>query len=247
MSDHYEPTVVIDRDSDEPLYRQIAEPIEQAIISGELPSGARIEDEISMAQRLDVSRPTARRALQELVNRGLLTRRRGVGTTVTPPQVHRPIELTSLYDDLTREGFTPTTKVLSYEVHEADEEEADRLAVEPGTGVVRIVRLRSVDNRPLAVLTNLIPIDLAPSWTDLNEHGLYRCFNEHGIHIATAKQVIGARAATAEEAELLAEEPGAPLLTMSRSAYDSAGRVVEFGNHVYRPSLYSFDLTLVAH
>ncbi|WOP19231.1 GntR family transcriptional regulator [Raineyella sp. LH-20] len=247
MSEYYEPAIVIDRDSDEPLYKQIAEPIEQAILSGELASGARIEDEISMAQRLDVSRPTARRALQELVNRGLLTRRRGVGTTVTPPQVHRPIELTSLYDDLTREGFTPSTKVLSYDVHEADEEESDRLAVAPGTGVVRIARLRSADNRPLAVLTNLIPIDLAPSWTDLNEHGLYRCFNDHGIHIATAKQVIGARAATAEEAELLTEPVGAPLLTMSRTAYDATGRVVEYGNHIYRPSLYSFDLTLVAH
>lgn len=247
MSEYYEPAIVIDRESEEPLYKQIAKPIEEAILSGDLPAGARLEDEVSMAQRLDVSRPTARRAMQELVNLGLLSRRRGVGTTVTPPQVHRPIELTSLFDDLAREGFTPSTRVLSYEVHEADEEEAEVLAVEPGSGVVRISRLRSADTRPLAVMTNLVPIDLAPTWTDLNEFGLYRCFTDKGIHIATAKQIIGARAATPEEAELLAEEPGAPLLTMRRTAYDPSGRVVEYGSHVYRPALYSFDLTLVAH
>ena len=206
-----------------------------------------IEDEVSMAQRLDVSRPTARRAMQELVGMGLLSRKRGVGTTVTPPQVHRPIALTSLFDDLARMGAAPTTKVLSYDVHGADEEEADLLAVEVGSGVVRVARLRSAEGRPLALMTNLLPVDLAPSWTDLNEHGLYRCLREAGVAIATARQVIGARAATADEAALLDEAEGAPLLTMRRTAYDGTGRVVEFGRSVYRPTLYDFSMTLVTH
>jgi len=119
MEPTYEPEITLDRDSQVPLYQQIAKPIETAILSGALPAGAMIEDEVSMASRLDVARPTARRALQELASRGLLTRRRGVGTRVTPPHVHRPMKLSSLNDDLAEAGFTPSTRVLSYEVREA--------------------------------------------------------------------------------------------------------------------------------
>jgi DNA-binding GntR family transcriptional regulator len=62
------------------------------------------------------------------------------------------------------------------------------------------------------------------------------------LHLAS--QVVGARAATTAEARLLAESRGAPLLTMRRTAYDDAGRVVEFGDHVYRASVYSFEFVL---
>ena len=122
MDKAYTPVIMIDRDSTIPLYEQIARPIEAAIVSGELPAGAMIEDEVSMAQRLDVARPTARRALQELVTKGLLSRRRGVGTRVTPTHVHRPMKLSSLNEDLSDAGFIPSTKVLSYLVREASAE-----------------------------------------------------------------------------------------------------------------------------
>ena len=152
MEDTYTPEIAINRDSPTPLYQQIAAPIESAILSGQLPSGAMIEDEVSMAKRLDVARPTARRALQELTNKGLLTRRRGVGTRVTPPHVHRPMRLSSLNEDLVLAGFSPTTKVLSYEIREATAEEAEELGVPEGEGVLAIRRLRSADDTRLQCL-----------------------------------------------------------------------------------------------
>lgn len=247
MDEPYQLIVDIDRDSTVPLYQQIADPLEQAIISGEVSPGQLIEDEISMANRLEVSRPTARRALQELVNRGLLTRRRGVGTRVTPTQTHRPLELSSLNDDLIEAGYRPSTRVLSYEVIEAGREEAQMLGIEEGEGILLSSRLRSVDGQPLAILTNHLPLDLAPSWKEMQEYGLYECFTRRNIKIASAQQKIGARRATAEEAALLSEEPNSPLLTMARTAYTEDGRIVEVGNHVYRPSLYSFRFTVFAN
>lgn len=244
MDETYAPEITIDRDSPSPLYEQIAAPIEAAILSGELPAGAMIEDEVSMAKRLDVARPTARRALQELANKGLLTRRRGVGTRVTPPHVHRPMKLSSLNEDLTLAGFSPTTKVLSYEVREATKDEAEQLGVTAGEGILAVSRLRSADDHPLAILTNLIPLDIAPTWQELGENGLYHCLHARGVEIASANQEIGARGATPEESELLKEEQGAPLLTMSRVARTLEGRAVEVGHHVYRPSLYSFRFSL---
>jgi DNA-binding GntR family transcriptional regulator len=244
MDETYAPEIVMDRESSTPLYEQIARPIEAAILSGELPAGALIQDEVSMAQRLDVARPTARRALQELANKGLLTRRRGVGTRVTPPHVHRPMKLSSLNEDLAVAGFTPTTKVLGYGVREATASEASELDIATGDGVLDVRRLRYADDHPLAILTNLIPLDIAPSWQDLGTNGLYHCLREHGVDIAAASQQIGARGATEEEAEILGEQPGAPLLTMHRVGRTAEGRVVEVGTHVYRPSLYSFRFSL---
>jgi len=244
MEDIYAPRIVIDRASATPLYEQIAAPIEAAILSGELSAGSMIEDEVSMASRLDVARPTARRALQELANKGLLSRRRGVGTRVTPPHVHRPMKLSSLNEDLVEAGFAPTTRVLNYQVREATPLEAEQLGLGPDEGVLEVSRLRFADDHPLAILTNLIPLDIAPTWQDLGSNGLYQCLADHGISIAAATQEIGARGATAEEAKTLGEEPGAPLLTMHRVGRTAEGRAVEVGNHVYRPSRYSFRFSL---
>ncbi len=244
MDKAYSPDITIDRDSPLPLYEQIARPIEAAITSGELPAGAMIEDEVSMAARLDVARPTARRALQELVTKGLLSRRRGVGTRVTPRHVHRPMKLSSLNEDLTDAGFTPSTKVLSYLVREATSEEAEKLGITAGEGVLSVSRLRYADDNPLAILTNVIPLDIAPTWHELGTHGLYRCLGLRGVQIASAQQEIGARGADEDEATTLGEEVGAPLLTMHRVGRNADGRPVEIGDHVYRPGLYSFKFSL---
>jgi DNA-binding GntR family transcriptional regulator len=61
-----------------------------------------------------------------------------------------------------------------------------------------------------------------------------------------ANQTVGAKVATAAEAKLLGESRGAPMLTMTRTAWDAAGRAVEYGSHIYRASRYSFELTLTS-
>src|SRR6185437_12009546 len=83
-----------------PLYFQVAQRLEQMIESGELATGTRLENEIDLADRLGLSRPTMRRAIESLVGKGLLVRKRGVGTQVLHPKVQRQVELTSLYEDL---------------------------------------------------------------------------------------------------------------------------------------------------
>ncbi len=93
-------TVELDRSSPVPLYYQLAQAIEAAIRDGELAPGDRFENELALAKRLTLSRPTTRRAIQELVDKGLLVRKRGVGTQVVQNPVHRRVELTSLFDDL---------------------------------------------------------------------------------------------------------------------------------------------------
>jgi len=238
-------SVPLDRTSPVPLYFQLAQELERRIREGELPPGTRLENEILLADRLGLSRPTLRRAIEYLVDQGLLVRKRGVGTQVVTPRVRRPVELSSLYDDLVQAGQRPRTEVLDLSVRPAPEAVARRLEVDPDTEVYTLERLRYAGDEPLALMHNYLPLDLIDLTADrLAETGLYQLLRASGVTMKIASQSIGARGATAAEARSLGESRGAPLLTMDRVAYDDIGRVIEVGSHVYRASRYSFELTL---
>ena len=237
----------VDRSSPVPLYFQVAQHLEHMIESGELPMGTRLENETDLADQLGLSRPTMRRAIEYLVGRGLLVRKRGIGTQVVHAKVTRDVELTSLYDDLAKTGRTPSTRVVSFRTEPAPDAIAVKLGIAAETPVYVFERLRFADGEPLALMRNHVPAHLVEfTAADLETQGLYNMLRANGITMRIAKQAIGARAATAAEARALGERRGAPLLTMERSAYDEQGRAVEHGHHVYRASRYSFDLTLTA-
>ena len=236
----------LDRTGPVPLWYQVSSRLENEITSGRLPAGSRLENEIGLGERLGLSRPTIRRAIQELVDKGLVVRRRGIGTQVVHGPVTRNVELTSLFEDLAESGQAPTTRLLMREVVDADEKTAEALGIEPGSPVDHIRRLRLADDVPVAVLENYLPVDLAQFATDdLAASGLYQLLRGQGVTMRVAKQRIGARAAHDDEADLLEIEAGGPLRTMTRTAYDASGRAVEVGTHCYRPDLYSFSITLV--
>jgi GntR family transcriptional regulator len=238
--------VHLDRNSPVPLYYQAAQKLEFAITSGQLPPGTQFDNELLLAEQLGLSRPTMRRAMQYLVDKGLIVRRRGVGTRVVQPKVRRTLELTSLYDDLQDEDLRPSTAVLSFEVVPGPVAATEALGLAQGTDVLRIQRLRSARGKPIALMTNYLPdglIDTTPE--HLQETGLYRIFRQTGIVLHSAVQTIGARNATAAEARLLEEGRHAALLSMSRTAFDDRGTAVEFGSHVYAASRYNFELSLL--
>ncbi len=236
----------LDRSGPIPLYYQIAQRIEKAILNGNLPAGARLENEVSLAERLGLSRPTVRRAIQDLVDKGLLVRRRGIGTQVVHGQVTRGVELTSLYEDLSRSGQKPSTKILEYKTVKADSKVAEKLGIEIGSDVLYLRRLRFADNVAVSIMENWLPNEfLDITEVELNQHGLYQILRSRGVTIRVAKQRIGARKASQRESADLEIEKQASLLSMDRTAYDNSGRAVEFGHHCYRPDLYSFEVTLV--
>jgi len=239
--------VDVDRSSPVPLYFQVATRLQELIEQGEIGVGSRIENEVDLAERLGVSRPTTRRAIQYLVERGMLVRKRGVGTQVVHPKVRRPLELSSLYDDLVAGNRSPRTEVLDLKVIGASDQVAAALEIAPGAEVTWIERLRYAGGEPLALMHNAIPVDVLPlTREDLAEHGLYEILRRAGLVPRIATQVIGARPATAAEARILDEKRGASLLTMVRTAWDAGGLALEYGSHLYRASRYSFELNLSA-
>jgi DNA-binding GntR family transcriptional regulator len=238
-------SITVDRASPVPMYYQVAQQLEHAIESGELAPGSRLDGELALAEQLGVSRPTLRRAIEYLVERGYLVRRRAVGTQVVHPKVRRPVELSSLYDDLAASRKNPRTTVLSVARIPATDAVAYALGLGEGAEVLALERLRYADEKPLAVMRNWLPAGLVELDAErLERAGLYQLLRAAGVRLHLASQTIGAKAASAAEAELLAGHRGEPLLTMQRTAYNESGQPVELADHIYRASLYSFEIVL---
>jgi len=237
----------LDRNSPIPLYFQIAENLKRAIEDGTLKPGERLDNELDLTERLGVSRPTVRQAVQRLVEQGLVVRRRGLGTVVAP-RILRSVALTSLYDDLSASHRHPATTVLSAREIEADDEIATVLSLPPGAPVLFAERLRLADGTPLAIMKNFLPAGLLKGRPEdaLEKTGLYELLRSQGIRLQAGEQVIGARRATAHEANLLQAPRNATVLTMARTTFDHEGKPVEHGRHAYLADRYSFKMTLVS-
>jgi GntR family transcriptional regulator len=248
-ADAQEDTVLdirVDRSSPVPLYFQLSEQLRTAIDGGLLAPGDQIENEVAMAGRLRLSRPTVRRAIQELVSKGLLVRQRGVGTRVASRVVHRRVELSSLFDDLVRAGQTPRTTVLDVQHGVHDGRVCAALDLDADTPLMVVRRLRFAGTEPLALMCNWLPPRYADiTCEELEQTGLYTLLRGRGGRPSVARQQFGARAASAWEAKMLGTPRRAPLLTMSRRACDGVGAAVEYGEHAYRSDSYTVDVLLV--
>jgi len=229
-----------------PLYYQLAQSIENAIATGALAPGDRLENELSLTTRLGLSRPTARQAIQELVKKGLLVRKRGVGTQVVRSKFSRDERLTSLNDDLAKAGKVPGTRLLEFRSVDLTPDLIEAIDADlADTELVMARRLRLADGMPLAILTNYLPRRYGITAEDLQQRGLYDCLRALGVNLKIAQQRINARLLTDDEATLLEEELPAACLTAERVAYDDTGAFVEFGRHVYRSAHYSIQSSLV--
>jgi DNA-binding GntR family transcriptional regulator len=232
-----------DRARPVPLWSVVSTRLRQLIESGQIPMGARIENEVALSDRIGISRPTMRRALQDLVDQGLIVRKRGVGTQVVIREVRRPVELTSLYDDLVKVGRRPSNDVLAFEIIPATDTIALALDIAPRSDVISIERLRYADGEPLALMHNLIPAQVAKlTRADLVRFGLYECLRNAAAPLPrTATEIIGARLAKPAECSILGLERGAALFTMTRTARSREGQGVEYGSHIYRADRYAFE------
>jgi DNA-binding GntR family transcriptional regulator len=237
----------LDRSSPVPLYHQLAAELRRAISEGRLPKGGFLENELDLADTWQLSRPTVRRAIQELVAAGLLVRQRGVGTQVVNDDLRPKVRLGSLFDDLAAQGRHPTTTVITHERVVADAAVSAELGLAPGSTVVHIERCRYADGRRLAIIRHWLTVEAAGELTtaQLTTSGLYSLLRARGIWPHYAVQRIGARAAAPTDAALLDLPTGAPLLTMHAVMQDKSGTRVDVGDHVYDASAYSIEMAVI--
>ncbi|MFV0458846.1 MAG: GntR family transcriptional regulator [Actinomycetales bacterium] len=215
-------------------------------INERLRPGDPVPSERELADELDVSRMTARRALNALVSEGRIRRVPGLGSFVNEPTILLPIQLTSFTTDMNQRGYTSGAQTLSQSVGSADEEVAARLGIGSGTPVLTIVRLRSADLRPVAIERVHLVAGMVPGLeeVDLTDRSLYAVLADRfGLILDGGQQTITARAAEPEDASRLQMAPGSPVLHLARTT-TSRGRIVEFTASIYRGDRYELTTRL---
>ena len=234
--------------SNAPLYARLKALVHDAIAAGELKQGDSVPSERDVAELLDVSRVTVRKAFSELVRDGVLVQKRGSGTYVSGPQrrIEQPLSrLTSFSDDMKLRGLRTDADWLDRSSGYPTPEEAMKLSISPGEQVSRFHRLRRADGVPLAIELAVIPHRFLPE-PELVVLSLYGALEARGFRPVRALQRLHATALSAAEAKLLDLPSGSPALFIERLSYLADGRIVEYTRSHYRGDSYDFvaELTL---
>lgn len=226
-------------------YLEIKDELVARYIDGQL-ADSPIPPERSLAQDFDVTRPTIRRAVDELERDGLVYRVQGGGTFCVGPGIAKSLRLTSFSEDIRARGRTPGSVLLSADEHPAGEVAGQRLRISPGAAVIEIRRLRLADAEPMCLESSALPAELVPGIERRNLRGsLYRLLeSEYGIRPAWAEQSVSATVLSADEADQLRVAPFSAALRAERVSFDARARRVEFGISIYRADRYSLRYTV---
>ena len=209
------------------------------IAAGRPPPGERLGAERELAVRLGVSRSTLRAALDTLETAGAVHRVRGRsgGIFVSRRRVERDLSsLTGLPAYLRRQGFQPGARVLSTGIVEAGQETAVALALTEGELVLEVLRVRLADDQPVSLERAHFPAELFPGLLDRSLAGsIYDLLAEdYGLRAREAEERIEVVSATAADARTLEVRPGAPLVSIVRTAWAVDGRAFEHSRDLFR-------------
>ncbi len=238
--------VSVNKDSFVPIYRQIAEALRSAITKGHLKPGELLPSEREIATALGVAKMTVRQALLELKREGLIHRHRGLGTFVAFPRFeHRLSRLMSFSEDIKLRGMKPGSRILSFGYIPSDGTIASHLGIEEGRNVLRICRLRLIDDQPVGIHDAYLPNDIPISQDELEKReSLYALLEEKGFQLVEADETIEAVPAEPMQAKLLGLNAGDPLLKVVRTVFSNHRRPIEYVIALYRSDLYRYSTHL---
>lgn len=230
-----------------PKYYRLKESIRDMIEDRQLGEGDLIPSERELCETHGVSRMTARQAVNELVNEGVLYREQGRGTFVAGAKIqHEIARLTSFTQDMQERGMATTSKVLGVGTESAPPKVARSLGVEPGEQIVCIRRVRNAEGKPMAVETSYLLYAFGKDILDidLSRSSLYEELSKRGLRIAGAKQKYEATLLNEEEAGHLGIPAGSAALLVERVTFDDGDNPFEYVKSIYRGDRYHVATTL---
>ena len=229
----------LDPDGALPLYQQLQRSLREAIEQRVLGVDDALPAERQLAEELAVSRITVRKAIEGLVEEGLLVRRQGAGNFVAQRVEKNFAKLTSFSEDMRARGRTPHSEWLRKSEGTVTPEEALTLRLSPGAPVLRFHRLRYADDAPMSVEYATIVADALPS-PEAVGNSLYEALEAAGNRPVRALQRLRALLLRAEQAKLLHAAEGDAGLLVERVGFLRDGRAVEFCQSWYRGDTYDF-------
>jgi GntR family transcriptional regulator len=215
-----------------PRYHRIAEALRERIRVGELPSGARLENQRQLAKSFGVTLMTLRQALELLEREHLITRRHGLGTFVAAPSIDYDIlQLQRFAGDLCAKGERVATRLLATRFAAADRRVAEALRLAGRPRVLVVERLRLVDEHPMSLQRSFLPSPLGDEVirVDLALTPLHQVLEfKLGVVITRASETVSAVRLGRREARDLGCHAGEPAFESERVSYDADGTPVVF-------------------
>ena len=237
----------LNRDIPIPLYYQLKEILLESIKHAE--KGASFPTELELCEQFDVSRPTVRQAIIELVNEGFLYRIKGRGTFISEPKIKQDflIELKSFSEEMRQKGLTPTTQVLDFRQIECDDHIGEALQIPVGSAVVQLERLRFADGEPVVLVMTFLPASKLPGILErhFEDESLYHIIEvEYGYTIDRAVRTLEARMAGEYEAKLLGVKKKTPIQYIETITYLTDRTPIEYSLAHYRGDKSEFIFEL---
>lgn len=232
----------------DPLYQQVYEAITGAIRSGQLRPGDRLPPERSFCEQFGVSRATVRRALRGLADEGLVEATVGRGSFIRATGLAEPANTLMSFTELAAaRGLKPSAKVIDQATRPATPEEASVFGLGLQALVFELVRLRMLDDRPVALDRARIPIAVAPmiAEPDYTTASVYEALESASSAPVRADVIVSAIVADDAGAAELGIAVGAPLIVCKTLSYDVSNRLVELGEITYRADRYQLHTMLV--
>jgi GntR family transcriptional regulator len=231
------PRIVAQNNS--PIYMQLATKLRQQIVDGQIPAGEALPSERDLCAIMGASRVTIRKATELLIEEGLLSRRQGSGTYVTP-RIQAPGSfLSSFSEDAKARGEATDTIWMMKVIAVASDEEARLLELPHGAQIARLSRVRMAGGEPLAIENAVVPAEMLPDIGQLG-NSLYQALDKRGNRPVTGQQKIRAALAGSTEASLLSIPEKTEILRIERLTRRADGRPVELTRSAYRGERYEF-------
>ncbi|WP_411816261.1 GntR family transcriptional regulator [Hyphococcus sp. DH-69] len=227
------------KDNPTPLYLQIANNIRTKINDGEIVDDEALPSERELTAMTGASRVTIRKAIDKLIAEGLLYRKQGSGTYVSP-RIQSPSSfLSSFTDDAIKRGDEPGVFWIVKSFSNPTADEAAQLEIAVTSEVARLGRVRLSNGEPLAIENAIVPKEFLPELDTLGD-SLYEALSKLGHRPIRGRQKIRASLATPTEAGLLQIDEGSEVLRIERTTYSASGSVVEYTRSAYRGDRYEF-------
>ncbi len=222
-----------------PLYLQLARKLGDAVREGKYQAHEALPSERLLSEALGVSRVTARKAIDQLVEQGLILRKRGSGNYIAP-HLEQPLsKLSSFSEELTRRGYRPSSRWLQRAITKALPDEQSRLGISSSVRVARLKRLRLADDVVMAYEESILPQTVLPTPEEV-ENSLYEYLMKTQQAPVRALQHIRALNADVKLAELLGVAIGQAVLFITRVGYSASGQAVELTHSYCRNDYYDF-------
>ena len=240
----------LDKTSPTPLYFQLYNLLKTLILDGTLPKGTRMPTEEALASMFDVSRITAKRAMDDLAAERLLDRRRGKGTHVIYRYSPRPVKapLVGMLQEIETMARNSRARILRCTMQEPPQAIRDELGLEPGKRGLHLIRVRERDRLDFGYYVSWTTgVDMPDDPRIFETTPRLSYFRENGLEVTHVTQTLSATEASAEVAQALKVKEGSALLTLTRRSFNKLADRERMHDHLhvlYNPEHFRYEMDL---